>query len=78
MKAYLKYEWMFQLTQIAKKFPNSRFMHINRDENIKHNIYLPHYIFYSGGNVRASNYAQLRNFLVKPQDFWNYAAWIRR
>lgn len=78
MKAYLKYEWMYQLTQIAKKFPNSRFMHINRTENIKHNIYLPHYIFYSGGNVRASNYGQLREFLTSPEGFWDYAAWMRR
>ena len=34
MKAYLKYEWMFQLRQIIRKFPDTNFYFINRKEYI--------------------------------------------
>jgi hypothetical protein len=39
MKAYLKYEWMYQLTQITRRFPESHFYFINR--RIHHRQSLP-------------------------------------
>ena len=32
MKAYLKYEWMYQLRQITRKFPDTNFYFINRKD----------------------------------------------
>lgn len=78
MKAYLKYEWMYQLTQIAKRFPKTKFIHINRKENITCNMFLPHYFRYAGGNCRATHYGQLQKFLDNPVDYWNTLLWLQR
>ena len=66
MKAYLKYEWMYQLTQITRRFPDTQFYFINRKEYITDNHFLPHYIRYAKKNFRAAAYAELQKFLDNP------------
>jgi hypothetical protein len=66
MKAYLKYEWMYQLTQITRRFPDTMFYFINRIENINYNGYLPHYMNYSKKNFWGASYAELQKFLDNP------------
>jgi hypothetical protein len=66
MKAYLKYEWMYQLTQITRRFPDTQFYFINRREYITGNSYLPHYMNYSKKNFYGASYAELQKFLDNP------------
>ena len=68
MKAYLKYEWMFQLTQIARKFTNSNIYMINRKEYLKGNNLLPHYMKHSKNNFYGAHYAELQKFIDNPRD----------
>ena len=75
MKAYLKYEWMYQLTQITRQFPKSNFYLINRKEYIKGNALLPHYIKYSRKNFYGSHYAELQKFIEKPRDPRSFFVW---
>ena len=63
MKAYLKYEWMYQLTQISRQYPDTKFWFINRLENITMNKFLPYYIAYTKQNFHAGVYANLQKFL---------------
>lgn len=63
MKAYLKYEWLYQLTQMTRKFPETNFLFINRKEYIKLNWLLPYYIDYSKNNFRAYSYAELNKHI---------------
>ena len=67
MKAYLKYEWMYQLTQIARRFTDTEFYFVNRKEYINDNYFLPHYINYTNGNFQAISYADLQRFTDNPQ-----------
>jgi len=66
MKAYLKYEWMYQLTQITRRFPYTQFYFINRKEYITGNSYLPYYMNYSKKNFWGASYAELQKFLDNP------------
>lgn len=66
MKAYLKFEWMYQLTQITRRFPDTMFYFINRIENINYNGFLPHYMNYSKKNFWGASYAELQKFLDNP------------
>ena len=68
MKAYLKYEWMYQLAQISRQFPNNNIYLINRKENLKGNPLLPHYAKYSRGNMYGAHYAELQKFISDPKD----------
>ena len=68
MKAYLKYEWLYQLTQISRKFPDSNIYLINRKEYLKGNGLLPHYIKFSKRNLYGAHYAELGKFLEQPRD----------
>jgi len=63
MKAYLKYEWMYQLTQISRQYSDTKFWFINRLENITMNKFLPFYIAYTKQNFHAGVYANLQKFL---------------
>jgi len=63
MKAYLKYEWFYHLTQTIRKFKNSNFYFINRMEYITNNLMLPHYFAYGGENVKAGIYADLKQWI---------------
>jgi len=68
MKAYLKYEWMYQLTQITRRFPDTQFYFINRKEYITGNTYLPYYMNYSKKNFYGASYAELQKFLDNPNE----------
>ena len=43
MKAYLKFEWMYQLRQILRKFPGTNFYFINRKEYLDGNPFIRWY-----------------------------------
>lgn len=66
MKAYLKYEWMYQLRQTFRKFPDTQFYYINRREYISANHYLPHY--FNLPNIRIGIYADLQRWINGRQD----------
>jgi hypothetical protein len=68
MKAYLKYEWLFQLTQICRKFKDTNFYFFNRLENIHLNPFLRPYFTYAGGNIRAGSYADLKRLVDGKKD----------
>ena len=61
MKAYLKYEWMFQLRQIIRKFPGINFYFVNRIEYLNGNPYLKYY--FDQPNVKCGIYADLKLWL---------------
>ena len=61
MKAYLKYEWMFQLRQITKQFPNTNFYYINRREYLEGNPFLKWYL--DQPNIKAGIYADLMRWI---------------
>lgn len=65
MKAYLKYEWLYQLTQIFRKFPQTNFYFINRIEYILYNPMLIKYFCFAPNNIRAGNYADLKKYIEK-------------
>ena len=60
MKAYLKYEWMFHLRQIFRKYPNTNFYFINRKEYIEYNNFLRHY--FDQPNISVGIYADLKRW----------------
>ena len=66
MKAYLKYEWMYQLRQIIRQFPNTNFHFINRREYIEGNHFLRHY--FDQPNIKVGNYADLRRWVDGLRD----------
>lgn len=66
MKAYLKYEWMYQLRQIIRKFPETNFRFINRREYIDCNHYLKHY--FDQPNIKVGIYADLRRWVDGRRD----------
>ena len=66
MKAYLKYEWMYQLRQITKKFPNTNFHFINRREYLDANPFLRWY--FDQSNTRCGIYADLQRWITGSRD----------
>ena len=66
MKAYLKYEWMFQLRQIVRKHPGTNFHFINRKEYIEGNTFLRWY--FDQPNIRTGIYADLRRWVDGRRD----------
>jgi hypothetical protein len=60
MKAYLKYEWMFQLRQIIRKHKDTNFYYINRREYLEANHFLRHY--FDLPNIKVGIYADLRRW----------------
>ena len=66
MKAYLKYEWMYQMRQIIRKFPNTNFHFINRREYIEGNHFLRHY--FDQPNIKVGIYADLRRWVDGLRD----------
>ena len=61
MKAYLKYEWMYQLRQIFRKFPKTNFRFINRKEYLETNPFLRWY--FDQPNVKCGIYADLQRWV---------------
>ena len=72
MKAYLKYEWMFQLRQIIRKFPDTNFYFINRKEYIFGNTFIRWY--FDQPNIKTGIYADLRRWVDGKRDDIN---WMR-
>ena len=66
MKAYLKYEWMYQLRQIFRRFPNSNFYFINRKEYLEGNPYLRWY--FDQPNIKCGIYADLQRWITGSRD----------
>ena len=60
MKAYLKYEWMFQIRQIIRKHKDTNFYYINRREYLEANHFLRHY--FNLPNIKVGIYADLRRW----------------
>tara|TARA_B100001057_G_scaffold291227_1_gene291263 strand:- start:707 stop:1447 length:741 start_codon:yes stop_codon:yes gene_type:complete len=66
MKAYLKYEWMYQLRQTFKKFPNTNFYFINRKEYLEGNPFLKFY--FDQRNIKCGIYADLQRWITGYRD----------
>ena len=66
MKAYLKYEWMFQLRQIIRKHPNTNFHFINRKEYLFGNTFLRWY--FDQKNISVGTYGDLRRLVDGNRD----------
>ncbi len=66
MKAYLKYEWMYQLRQIFRKHPNTNFHFINRKEYLEGNPFLRWY--FDQPNIKCGIYADLQRWISGQRD----------
>jgi len=66
MKAYLKYEWMYQLRQTFRKYKETKFYFINRREYLSGNHFLRHY--FDQPNIRVGIYADLQRWINGQQD----------
>ena len=66
MKAYLKYEWMYQLRQIFRKFPHTNFYFINRKEYLEGNPFLRWY--FDQPNIKCGIYADLQRWVTGCRD----------
>jgi len=66
MKAYLKYEWMYQLRQIFRRFPNTNFHFINRREYLYGNPFLRWY--FDQPNIKSGIYADLQRWITGQRD----------
>jgi len=72
MKAYLKYEWLFHLTQTFRKFPNTNFYYINRKEYLDSNHFLKLYFRYAPGNIKTGIYADLIRWINDEREKINW------
>ena len=72
MKAYLKYEWMYQLRQTFRRFPETNFYYINRKEYLEGNHFMRWY--FNLPNVGVGIYADLRRWVDDAKDKIN---WVR-
>ena len=70
MKAYLKYEWLFQLRQTFRKHPNTNFYFINRREYLDSNHFLRSY--FDQPNIKVGIYADLRRWVDGDRDKINW------
>lgn len=66
MKAYLKYEWMYQLRQTFRKFPDTNFYFINRREYLELNPFLRWY--FDQTNIKVGIYADLQRWVDGKRD----------
>ena len=66
MKAYLKYEWMYQLRQTFRKFPGTNFYFINRKEYLEGNPFLRWY--FDQPNIKCGIYADLQRWVDGRRD----------
>ena len=66
MKAYLKYEWMYQLRQTFRKFPKTNFYFINRKEYLEGNPFLRWY--FDQPNIKSGIYADLQRWITGERD----------
>ena len=66
MKAYLKYEWMYQLRQTIRRFPKTNFRFINRKEYLEGNPFLKWY--FDQPNIKCGIYADLQRWITGHRD----------
>ena len=66
MKAYLKYEWMYQLRQTFRRFPKTNFYFINRKEYLSGNPFLRWY--FDQPNIKCGIYADLQRWIDGQRD----------
>ena len=66
MKAYLKYEWMYQLRQTFRRFPKTNFYFINRKEYLEGNPFLRWY--FDQPNIKSGIYADLQRWITGSRD----------
>jgi hypothetical protein len=66
MKAYLKYEWMYQLRQTFRRFANTNFYFINRREYLYGNPFLRWY--FDQHNIKCGIYADLQRWITGARD----------
>ena len=66
MKAYLKYEWMYQLRQTFRRFPKTNFYFINRKEYLEGNPFLASY--FDQPNIKCGIYADLQRWITGSRD----------
>ena len=66
MKAYLKYEWMYQLRQTFRRFPKTNFHFINRKEYLEGNPFLRWY--FDQPNIKCGIYADLQRWITGSRD----------
>ena len=66
MKAYLKYEWLYQLRQITRRHPESNFYYINRREYLEENHFLRKY--FDQPNIKCGIYADLQRAIDNGVD----------
>tara|TARA_R100001460_G_scaffold83182_1_gene124071 strand:- start:689 stop:1432 length:744 start_codon:yes stop_codon:yes gene_type:complete len=66
MKAYMKYEWLYQIRQTTLKFPDTNFYFINRREYIERNHFLRGY--FDQPNIKVGIYADLQRWITGEKD----------
>lgn len=66
MKAYLKYEWMYQLRQTFRRYPKTKFYFINRKEYLDSNHFLRYY--FDQPNIKVGIYADLQRWIDGRRD----------
>ena len=66
MKAYLKFEWSYQLRQLARSYPDKNFYYINRSEYLEAN-WLLHRHTSDVENFNYGIYADLMKWLTDDQ-----------
>ena len=66
MKAYLKYEWMYQLRQTFRRFPKTNLYFINRKEYLEGNPFLRWY--FDQPNIKCGIYADLQRWITGHRD----------
>jgi hypothetical protein len=66
MKAYLKYEWMYQLRQTFRRYPQVNFRFINRREYLTGNTFLRWY--FDQPNIKCGIYADLQRWMIGQRD----------
>ena len=72
MKGYLKYECLFDLRQIFRRYPKTNFYFINRREYIELNHFLRFY--FDQPNIKVGIYADLKRWIDGERDQIN---WIK-
>ena len=66
MKAYLKYEWLYQIRQTTLRFPQTNFYYINRREYIERNTFLRGY--FDQPNINVGIYADLQRWIYGERE----------
>ena len=66
MKAYMKYEWLYQIRQTTLKFTDTNFYFINRREYIERNHFLRGY--FDQPNIKVGIYADLQRWISGQKD----------